>query len=98
MIAKLIKTNDREYHLETKEFDGIHLSCYPHDITKQKLSLRNCQEIAEGNKETNEWGVFIIMACGKTNGCDETNCDNCQIEPSLDDNGCLKLTQLRFQK
>lgn len=191
MIAKLIKTGKDKYHIESDEFDGIHLACYPYDITKQKLSLENCQTIEKGydldelsdNESTyhisrstpdwelhklgfirgfkkaikilgdkqytkedmlnayshgtndgveyesftesgafddfdelekyekeqehefqnwlerKEWDVFIVMACGKENGCDEDgNCEGCQIEPSLDENGCLQLTQLKFQK
>lgn len=192
MIAKLIKTGEDKYHIESKEFDGAHLACYPHDITKQKLSLKNCQAIEKGydldelidevlptldddesseyeieanlNKrygfikgfkkaleilgdkkhtkedmlnayeqginngidifefgelnslgntekyskqlefdfenslERKEWDVFIVIACGKPNGCDADNCEDCQIEPSLDENGCLQLTQLKFQK
>jgi len=47
MIAKLIKT-EKGYHLYTGSFDGIHLACYPHDVTKQRLSLKNCQEIERG--------------------------------------------------
>lgn len=45
MVVKLIKTSKDQYHIESKEFDGAHLACYPHDITKQKLSLKNCQAI-----------------------------------------------------
>lgn len=175
IIAKLIKTGEDKYHIESKEFDGVHLACYPHDITKQKLSLENCKAIEKGydldelvnnskyseedyikgflkaieilgdkkyTKEdmlnayhigTNdgaeyesfvesgafddfdelekyekqrehefqnwlkrkEWDVFIVFACGKENGCNEDNCEDCQIEPSLDKNDCLQLTQLK---
>ena len=48
MVVKLIKTSKDQYHIESKEFDGAHLACYPHDITKQKLSLKNCQAIERG--------------------------------------------------
>ena len=47
MKAKLIKT-EKCYHLDTGSFDGIHLACYPHDVTKQRLSLKNCQAIEHG--------------------------------------------------
>jgi len=47
MKAKLIKT-EKGYHFDTGSFDGIHLACYPHDVTKQRLSLKNCQEIERG--------------------------------------------------
>jgi hypothetical protein len=47
MEAKLIKT-EKGYHLDTGNFDGIHLACYPHDVTKQRLSLKNCQAIENG--------------------------------------------------
>jgi hypothetical protein len=49
MKAKLIKT-DKGYRLDTGSFDGIHLACYPHDVTKQRLSLKNCQAIENGLK------------------------------------------------
>jgi len=47
MKAKLIKT-EKGYHLDTGSFDGIHLACYPHDVTKQRLALKNCQAIERG--------------------------------------------------
>lgn len=48
MKAILIKTDNDKYHIETQDFDGLHLSCYPHDITKQRLSLKNCRAIEQG--------------------------------------------------
>ena len=47
MKAKLVKT-EKGYHLDTGSFDGVHLACYPHDVTKQRLSLKNCQAIERG--------------------------------------------------
>jgi hypothetical protein len=47
-MTKLIKTSEDKYHIETDNFDGVHLACYPHDITKQKLSLKNCKQIENG--------------------------------------------------
>ena len=48
MKVRLIKTDKDKYHIETEDFDGLHLACYPHDITKQRLSLKNCQTIEQG--------------------------------------------------
>lgn len=48
MKVRLIKTDRDKYHIETEDFDGLHLACYPHDITKQRLSLKNCQAIEQG--------------------------------------------------
>ena len=57
--AKLIKTGDKQYYLNTGKMDGLHLACYPHDITKQRLSLKNCQAVENGyDLDEYQEGIF----------------------------------------
>jgi hypothetical protein len=102
MKAKLIKT-EKGYYIDTGSFDGIHLACYPHDVTKQRLSLKNCEEIFWGLYDT-EMDVEVEMKKVK----DETKIVGAvkgvkgsgnkittyKSVPKLDADGCLILKRV----
>lgn len=63
MKAKLIKKSKDHFQIETQNFDGYHLACTPHDVTKQRLSLENCQAIeSAGELGQTEWDVIIDIS------------------------------------
>ena len=101
MKSKLVKVGD-EYHLWVDRMVPkiVPFAKYPWDITKQRLSLENCQVIEQSTTQT-EWEVEVVMervfdgyeivnSNPKVKGSGD-KIPKYDTKPKLDADGCLIL-------